>query len=149
MESRDQNLPHILSLKSKLNAQSRPHTADSSLHFTSHEEEKRQAWGNETRTIALQSKSSKGNLSASKGSKNKKQSSRSGGVEVADSDWASHGGKELLRNLPVQTSIPVCLHQIIDTFVRRILPWQVRNPPHTSYTPHLHSSHRLLVLFML
>lgn len=42
-----------------------------------------------------------------------------------DDDWSELGGTELLSELPIQTSIPLCLHHIIDTFIRRVLPWQV------------------------
>jgi hypothetical protein len=142
-ESRDENLPHILSLKSKLNTKSRPKTAD---NFDHQGEKKRsssptaspspyqknnsqQAWGNNSRITPSHficgTKSKKGKKMKSSSQIQIQTHTRSSPEVAIESDWNTHGGKELLKSLPIHTSIPICLHQIIDTFVRRILPWQV------------------------
>jgi hypothetical protein len=46
-------------------------------------------------------------------------------IEDDETAWSAQGGRALMGELPVATSIPVCLNHIIDTFIRRVLPWQV------------------------
>jgi hypothetical protein len=48
-------------------------------------------------------------------------------------DWSELGGPELLSDLPIQTSIPLCLHHIVDAFIRKVLPWQVHLSSEISY----------------
>lgn len=49
-------------------------------------------------------------------------------LEGLDEDatiWSAQGGRTLVSELPLATAIPVSLRHVVDSFVRRVLPWQV------------------------
>jgi hypothetical protein len=48
------------------------------------------------------------------------------GFDDSATMWSVQGGRTLISELPMVTAIPVSLRHVVDSFVRRILPWQVR-----------------------
>lgn len=82
------------------------------------------AWGSDTDSQRVSEQEKRKLPSENSKGKMGQSSLRSFRDNADQRNWSDFGGTELLHQLPAHTSLPLCLHYVIDTFIRRVLPWQ-------------------------